>query len=199
MSPRPALALAVRTDRACALAVALLALSQGALAAQNLAVGISVSPASSAPAIGRFVRGSQSSAFTVAAATGSVTLASGNAVRLTSGSVTTPTVTLTCTSGSGSGQSCTSSGRTFTITVTIGTASPSTSANLSLTTASVASLSGASMLTGPTVNGNTLTFTIGPFSGSTATFKLGVTLNISPTAASANVSMPFTVQISKTT
>lgn len=67
-------------------------------AAHAQTTSVSISPTTNAPALGNVVRGPSSTTFTINPTSGAVSQA-GPAIRLTSASVSTPTVTIACNSG----------------------------------------------------------------------------------------------------
>lgn len=146
---------------------------------------------STAPAMGKVVPGSATSTFTVDGSTGSVALATGNAVRFNSpGTISTPTVTVTCASPCNGN----AANRTMTVTVT------STGSGR----ATITSFTRTNMSSGVTFNGNTtgspLSFTILFPMGSganTASFKLGMTVQVATSGATGLRSLPYQISTSR--
>lgn len=138
---------------------------------------VSRSPAT-APTLGTTIRGTSTTTFTVSTA-GTVTRTSGDAIRLTSSSVTTPTITISCGLLNISGL-CAVRYVRVTITPVNG------SGPAQITRLRVGSLSGATYRTGATpTEGGTVAFDLNPLGlFGTATFKLGMDVQLAAGAVS---------------
>jgi hypothetical protein len=141
----------------------------------------------SAPALGKVAAGTAASTFTVNGSTGAVALASGNAVRFNSpGTISTPTVSVTCNGNVAA--------RTVTVTVTSTGSGRANITNFTRTnTGGIGTFGGAT-------TGSPLIFTIQFPSGggaNTATFKLGMTVQIATTGTTGVRSLPYTVATSR--
>lgn len=155
-------------------AVSIIALPRTAVAQLQVAH----SPAT-APTLGTTIRGSSATTFTITAA-GAVTRASGNAIRLSSASVTTPTITISCGLLNISSLCALRSIRVTIVPVT-GTG-PAKIVKLR-----VGSLSGASYSGSAPAEAASLTFDLQPLGlFGTATFKLGMDVQLNAGAASGN-------------
>ncbi len=156
------------------------ALCVAATAAQAQ-VSISTSP-TSAPTLGTVVRGTSATTFSVSTA-GAVTK-SGPAIRLSSASVTAPTVTLTC----GLNTQCIS--RAMRITI----APSGTTGSASIALLRVGSLSGATYKTSAPSDASTLTFDLNPIGVlSSVTFKVGMDVLVPAGAATGASTFNYTV------
>lgn len=156
----------------------------------QLALSTDVVPAADAPALGRVVRGTSTSVFTINASTGAVTRTSGNAVRITTATPVTPTVTIRCTS---LGTNCGSGSRRYTVTVQAAT---SAGPGVSVTNLTISTPSGATVISGPTYSSGTLTFVVGGFS--TLSFKIGMSLQLPASGSTGVGTVPLTVNILRT-
>ena len=150
------------------------------------------SPAT-APTLGTVIRGSSATTFSVTAA-GAVTRTSGDAIRLTSSSVTTPTITINCGLLNLSGLFALRYVR-VTITPVTGTG-PAT-----ITRLRVASLTGGAYRTGSApAAASTLTFDLNPLGLlTTATFKLGMDVQLAANATSGNQTFDYLITVQFTT
>lgn len=149
------------------------------------------SPAT-APTLGTTIRGSSASTFSITAA-GAVTRTSGNAIRLTTSSVTTPTITINCGLLNLSSL-CALRYIRVTISPVSGTG-PAT-----ITRFRVASLTGGTYRTSAPAEASTLTFDINPLGlATTATFKLGMDVQLAANAASGNQTFDYLVTVQFTT
>ena len=145
-------------------------------------ISISRSPPTS-PVIGTVVRGSAATTFSVSTA-GMVTRVSGNAIRLSSASITRPTITLTC----GTNSNCVN--RDVRVTVTAG----GVSGDGSITLFRIGTLTGATYRTFAPADAASLTFDLRPLgSGRSATFTLGMNVLLAAAANSATGTFTFTV------
>ena len=146
------------------------------------------SPAT-APTLGTTIRGTSATTFSISTA-GSVTRTSGDAIRLTSGSVTTPTLSINCGLLNLSGLCAL---RYIRVTITPVTGSgPATISRLR-----VGGLSGATYRTGsaPT-EAASLTFDLNPIGLlSTATLQLGMDVVLAANAASGAYSFDYIVTV----
>lgn len=157
-----------------------LALSAAATVAQAQ-VSISTSPASS-PALGTVVRGTSATTFSVSTA-GAVTK-SGPAIRLSSASVTAPTITLSC----GLNTQCIN--RAMRITI----APSGTTGSASIAILRVGSLSGATYKNGAPTDASSLTFDLNPIGILTSvTFKVGMDVLVPTGAATGASTFNYTV------
>lgn len=149
---------------------------------------VSRSPATS-PTLGTTIRGSSTTTFSISTA-GGVTRTSGNAIRLSSGSVTAPTVTISCGLLNISSL-CALRYVRVTITPVTGTG-PAQISRLR-----VGALSGASYRSGSApVEGGSLTFDLNPMGLlGTATFKLGMDVQLSANAASGVYTYDYLVTV----
>jgi len=112
-----------------------------------------------------------------------VTRVSGNAARITTGAVTSPTITVTC----GNAGQCKSNN--IRVRVTAGATS-----GVTIVSFTVSSLTGTTYNSGsPPAEASSLDFQLrSPGGNSSATFRLGMRLNVSVAAAGA-VTLPWTV------
>ena len=153
---------------------------------------ITRSPAT-APTLGTTVRGSSATTFSITTG-GSVTRTSGNAIRLSTSSVTAPTITVSCGLLNLSSLCAL---RYVRITIT-----PVTGAGpASISRLRVGSLSGASYRSGSApAEGASITFDINPLGlfGS-ATFTLGMDVLLAAGAASGNTTFTYNVLVDFTT
>lgn len=139
------------------------------------AVGLGLSAPANTPDIGKIVYGSSgATTFTVSTA-GAVTQSGGNAIRLTSGGATLPTITITC----GDDSNCNS--KDINVTVTASTANP----RIKVAQFTMTNLSGTTVQSGGTTTGASLSFRLNKVSkNSTITFKLAMQIQVQPGAAS---------------
>ena len=145
-------------------------------------ISMSRSPVTS-PLIGTVVRGNAATTFSVSTA-GVVTRVSGDAIRLSSASITRPTITLTC----GTNSNCVS--RDLRVTVTAGGASGDGGISLFR----IGTLTGATYRTAAPANAASLTFDLRPLgSGRSATFTLGMDVLLAAAAISRTNTFTFTV------
>lgn len=152
-------------------------------------VTATVTPSSAAPALGRVVRGGSNTTFTIDAATGVVTK-TGPAIRLTSGSVTTPTIAISC-GGSGGGQ-CNS--RQMRVQISASGALPAHFTQFSVGSLSCASGCTATYVGGTPTPAGSLDFNIsGIGNGKTGSFKLGSEVLVPSTGVTG--SQTFTVTV----
>lgn len=161
-----------------------LAMVQAGAAQAQLAV--SRSPAT-APALGSTIRGSSATTFQITS-DGVVTRASGNAIRISSASVTTPTITMTCNSFA---SACYQRYVRVTITPVTG------SGPAEISRLRVGSLSGTSYRSGsaPT-EAASLQFDLNPLGWyGSATFKLGMNVLLAANAASGLDTYDYLVTI----
>jgi hypothetical protein len=166
-----------------------LALCAGPAPAYTLGV-----PAIATVALGKFVADSTVSVFSVSASTGVVTKISGTAIRLTSGTVATPTVTITCATAGGGGK-C---NRTVTVQIVAG--STLSGRPTTITKFNVSNLSGPAGVTfSPSAPAPAapLTFSIVSTANSyTVTFKVGITASFNASATTGNTDWTYTVSVS---
>ncbi|MFC7378309.1 hypothetical protein [Brevundimonas sp. GCM10030266] len=150
------------------------------------------SPAT-APTLGTVIRGSSATTFSVTAA-GAVSRTSGNAIRLSSSSVTTPTITINCGLLNLSGL-CALRYVRVTITPVTG------SGPANITRFRVASMTGATYRSGSApAEGSTVTFDLNPLGLlSSASFKLGMDVQLAANAASGNQTFDYLVTVQFTT
>ena len=149
---------------------------------------VSRSPAT-APSLGTTIRGTSATTFSISTA-GAVTRTSGNAIRLTSDSVTAPTLSINCGLLNLSGL-CTLRYIRVTITPVTG------SGAATISRLRVGGLSGATYRTGsaPT-EAASLSFDLNPIGLlSTATLKLGMDVVLSANAASGVYSFDYIVTV----
>ena len=143
--------------------------------------------------LGTIVADSSVSTFNVDASSGSVTRIGGTAIRLTPGSVTTPTVTISCASG-GAGGNC---DHIYTVQILAG--STVSGRPTTITSFNVPNLSGAGVTFSPATPaaGAPLTFSIISSSSSfTVTFKLGITASFNSSGTTGNTDWTYTVLVS---
>ncbi|MDQ8028960.1 MAG: hypothetical protein REJ23_09545 [Brevundimonas sp.] len=150
------------------------------------------SPAT-APTLGTVIRGSSATTFSVTAA-GAVSRTSGNAIRLTSSSVTTPTITINCGLLNLNGLCAL---RYIRVTITPVTGS----GPANITRFRVASMTGGTYRSGSApAEASTLTFDLNPLGLlTTATFKLGMDVQLAANAASGNQTFDYLVTVQFTT
>lgn len=147
---------------------------------------------SNAPNFGTIMRGSASSRFKVSGATGALTRVSGNAQRFTSGTtITTPRITISCNESLLSSRKCS---RNTVMTVTVSSTAPLPVAF------EIAQTTGNALTWGtPVTNENRISFTItfNNQQSTTAAFNLGMLVDIPSSAATGQLSLPYTVAISR--
>ncbi|NJC41688.1 hypothetical protein GGQ87_001946 [Brevundimonas alba] len=166
--------------------IAAAALLLGLLAAGPTSAQISVTrtPATS-PVIGRVVRGSAATTFSVSTA-GVVTRTSGNAIRLSTTSVTPPTVTISC----GTGSACNNNDVRVTITAT------GASDDGSISRFRVGSLTGATYRTLAPAEGASLVFDLRPLGmNRSASFVLGMDVLLAAASDSGTDTFTYTVTV----
>ncbi len=170
------------------LAFALIVLGMMSLATHAHAQMISYSPASG-PVLGRTVRGSSATTFSISTS-GAVTRASGDAIRLSSASVTAPTVNFNCGLLNLS-QLC----LTRPVRVTIAPAGGSGQA--SITRFRISNLSGTTYRSGSAPpEASVLVFELNPLGlVGTVSFKLGMDVLLVAGAASGNGTYSYTVSV----
>ena len=150
-------------------------------------------PAVSAIGLGTIVADSSVLVFSVNAASGMVTRISGTAIRLTSGTVTTPTVTITCATGGGGGN-CK---RTFVVQILAG--STVSGRPTTITSLNVSNLSGAGVTFSPSspTPGVPLTFDIvSSVNKFTVTFQVGLNASFNASATTGNTDWTYVVSVS---
>jgi len=147
------------------------------------------SPGSNASAIGRVADGATNTVFTVDASTGAVVRVSGDAVRLTSGSASSPTITIVC----GNSNAC----RDDDVRVVIVAGAPS-GGRASIVSFSVSNLSGTTYNSGSAPpEGASLDFLLNPLGRSSITsFRLGLRVSVPTTGATGLSTLPWTVTVS---
>lgn len=169
----------------------LVLLAFGGLAAPGHALAqatVTRSPAT-APTLGTTIRGTSATTFSISTS-GAVTRVSGNAIRLSSGSVTAPTITVNCGLLNLSGL-CALRHVRVTITPAPG------SGPAAISRLRVGSLSGASYRSGSgPVEGSSLSFDLNPLGllGS-ATFRLGMDVVLAANASSGTYGFDYVVTV----
>jgi hypothetical protein len=167
------------------LSMVLVGFGTGAQAADSIAIDNST-----VPAMGKVAAGSVTSTFTVDGSTGAVVRATGNAVRVNSpGTVSTPTITVTCAPCTGNAAS-----RTMTVTVT------STGSGRATITSFTRTNMSSGVTFGSATTGSPLVFTIqfpGGSGPNTASFKLGMTVQVANTGATGVRSLPYQISTSR--
>lgn len=145
------------------------------------------SPAT-APTLGVTIRGTAPTTFSISS-TGAVTRTSGNAIRLTSGRVTTPMLSINCGLLNLSGLCAL---RYVRITIT-----PVGSSSATITRFRTGTLNGATYRSGSApAEGATLTFDINPLGLlSTATFQLGMDVTLAANAPSGTYGFDYVVTV----
>jgi hypothetical protein len=142
------------------------------------------------PAMGKVAAGSVTSTFTVDGSTGTVARASGDAVRVNApGTVSTPTITVSCAPCNGNAAS-----RLMTVTVT------STGSGRATLTSFTRTNMSSGVTFGGAATGSPLVFTIqfpGGSGTSTASFKLGMTVQVANTGATGVRSLPYQISTSR--
>ena len=168
------------------IATSLFAFARPALAQSD--VSVTRSPAT-APTLGTTIRGTSATTFSISTA-GVVTRSSGNAIRLSSGSVTTPTLSINCGLLNLSGL-CALRYIRVTITPVVGSG-PATISRLR-----VGSLSGASYRAGSApAEAASLTFDLNPIGLlRTATLRLGMDVLLGANAVSGVYNFDYTVTV----
>lgn len=152
------------------------ALGLGASSA-NAQVAVSYAPATS-PVLGTVVRGTSVTTFSVATS-GAVTRTGGDAIRLSTAQTTTPTVSISCGLLNLSGLCAL---RNIRVRIQSASASQAT-----VTRLRVGSLTGATYATSAPAEASSLTFDLNPIGLlNTATFKLGMDIQV-PAGASSGV------------
>lgn len=145
----------------------------------------SLSQSFEAPVLGRTVRGSATTVFSVSTG-GTVTRLSGNAIRLATDSVRTPTITLNCNSWD---SSC--ANRYMRIRIT----PASTTGTARITRLRVGSLSGGQYYGNRPVDAAALDFILYPLSRSTASFSLGMDVTLAGGAPSGEHDFGYVVSV----
>jgi len=150
------------------------------------------SPAT-APTLGTTIRGSSATTFSISTA-GAVSRTSGNAIRLSTSSVTTPTINISCGL-----LNLNSLCALRYIRVTITPVTGSGAAHI--TRLRVGSLTGATYRTGSApAEGGSVTFDLNPLGLlTTASFKLGMDVQLAAGAASGNTTFDYIVTVQFTT
>lgn len=145
------------------------------------------SPAT-APTLGVTIRGTTPTTFSISS-TGAVTRTSGNAIRLTGGSVTTPTLSVNCGLLNLSGLCAL---RYVRVTIT-----PVGTGFATITRFRIGTLHGATYRSGTAPpDGATLTFDINPLGLlSTATFQLGMDVTLAANAPSGTYGFDYVVTV----
>jgi hypothetical protein len=145
------------------------------------------SPAT-APTLGTTIRGTSATTFSISTS-GVVTRTSGDAIRLTSGSVTTPTLSVNCGLLNLSGLCAL---RYVRVTIT-----PVGGGSATITRLRVGSLSGATYRSGGApAEGPTLTFDLNPLGLlSTATFRLGMDVTLAANAPTGPLAFDYVVSV----
>jgi hypothetical protein len=174
--------------RILGLLIAVLLLTGVAPTAAHAQLQVSRSPAT-APTLGTTIRGTSATTFSITTA-GAVTRTSGNAIRLSSASVTTPTITVSCGLLNISSL-CAVRYVRVTITPVTGTG-PAQVSRLR-----VGSLSGATYRSGSApADGGSITFDLNPLGLlGTATFKLGMDVQLAANAASGAYTYDYLVTV----
>ena len=159
---------------------ALAAISAKPAAAQ---LTVARSPAAPAPALGRVVGGTAATTFEVNASTGAVTrLAGGNAVRVSTTSVTAPTITISCGTGS-----C----ATTRVRVTV---SAVASSGPSISQFTVTDLTGTTFDGGAPAPGSSLAFRLQPIGKNrSASFRVGLRVTVPSSPSSGSYTFGYTV------
>lgn len=148
---------------------------------------VSRSPAT-APALGTTIRGATATTFTIST-TGAVSRVSGDAIRMSNASVTTPTISISCGLLNISGLCALRYVR-----VTITPAGGSGAAHISKLR--IGSLSGTSFRTGAPAEASSLVFDLNPLGlFGTATFKLGMDVLLDAGAASGPQTFDYLVRV----
>lgn len=150
------------------------------------------SPAT-APTLGTTIRGSSATTFSITTA-GAVSRTSGNAIRLTTSSVTTPTITINCGLLNLNGLCAL---RYIRVTITpVAGSGPAT-----ITRLRVGSMTGGVYRSGSApAEGSSLTFDLNPLGlFTTATFKLGMDVQLAANAASGNTTFDYLITVQFTT
>ncbi|MCO8030808.1 hypothetical protein NI454_12710 [Brevundimonas diminuta] len=165
--------------------VAVLGMSAPRLA--HAQVTVTRSPAT-APTLGTTIRGTTATTFTVSTS-GAVTRTSGDAIRLTGGSITTPTFSVNCGLLNLSGLCAL---RYIRVTIT-----PVGGGAASVTRFRVGGLSGATYRTGSApAEGSSVTFDLNPLGLlSTATFRLGMDVTLAANAPSGAHDFDYIVTV----
>lgn len=147
-------------------------------------LSISRSPSGTSPVIGTVVRGSAATTFSISTA-GVVTRTSGNAIRLSTTSLTPPTITIHC------GLTLVSClVRDVRVVITASGASD----DGSITRFRIGSLSGGTYRTGAPAEGANLTFDLRPIgAGRSVTFPLGMDVLLTAGADSGTDTFTYTV------
>ncbi len=150
--------------------IAGLCLISGGAAAQTYTT--TLTPSADAPKIGNVVRGLSNTVFTINATSGVVTQ-SGPGIRLTPGTVTTPTITIRCMGG-------TCNNRRIAVLITRDGAAPAEYTNFTVGGLSCSAGCSAAFIGLPPAGGMPLSFEIGGVkNGTTATFRLGSDVTVS--------------------
>lgn len=163
-------------------ALTVLALTLSGAGSALAQIAISNTPATS-PALGVVVRGSSTTTFSISTG-GIVSRTSGNAIRLSTASVTPPTVTITC----GTNSNC----RNRDVRITVTASGALGSGSLSLFR--VGTLTGASYRTSAPTEAASLTFDLRPLGSSgSASFPLGMDVLLAAGANSGAATFTYTV------
>lgn len=168
-----------------ALVVSVLVLAAASPAAAQLSV--SRSPGGTAPAIGAVVRGSAATTFSISTS-GAVTRTAGNAIRLSTASVTPPTITIAC-----GFTLLTCQLRDVRVVITASGASD----DGSISRFRMGALSGGSYRNNAPGEGASLTFDLRPIgSGRSVSFPLGMDVLLAAGADSGTDTFTYTVTAS---
>lgn len=155
----------------------------------------SVTMTGSSVAIGKIVAGDAMGVFALNPASGTITKTSGGGQRLTQTStLNLPTVTISCDFSLASSAPC-NNGTVMTVTIT---STPTTRVKLGSFT--IGSRTGTSVVWGTpvsTANSTSFTVTFQEKKYSVASFRIGYAVEISTTGSTGNISVPYTVSISR--
>jgi hypothetical protein len=150
-------------------------------------IGVSQSPAI-APDLGKVIAGSAPTTFSITS-DGTVTRTSGNAIRLSNGSVTTPTISISCAL-----LNLVNLCAVRYMQVTVQPAGGSGPASVNMFR--IGSLQGASFRDGLPTPASAITFVLNPMGLGTTTFKVGMDVNVAAGAASGQQLFSYTVTAS---
>ena len=167
--------------RISALLAVLAALCIGVAPAVADSVTVSPSPGSNAPNIGKVSSANTGTTVFSVDSSGNVTRVSGSAVRISTGTTTTPTVTLLC-NGSCSG--------TLAVTIT-----STGSGRASISQFSVASLSGTTFNGSAPTPASPLSFTLNNHKQVNITFLLPMQISLGAGSNTGSLTAPYTVSV----
>lgn len=148
----------------------------------------------SLPALGKVIPNNSAATFRIDPATATIVRISGNAIRVGNGTASIPTVTINCDRSVLSSTVC-SKGTVMGVTI-----SSNSSSRAQITAFTISPVAGTPVTWGATTtSGNQLSFNVTFTDAKTtvASFKLGMTVQISATGTTGDIALPYTITISR--